>query len=454
MILGWYMADFYNRLLEKIVLPSGDLLLGTSFISELRKWRKISLLNEAELQKLSMENLLYLLSEATARVPYYKEFAHKSSSDPIAWLKEFPIVDKSDYNNNIESFISAPKSMLIPQYSSGSSGIQGVIYINKMEQSATQAIQTIFWEWSGYYPGKPIVQTGMTPSRGLVKSIKDYFFRTRYYNAYGLDSKELSKMLQSQSGQQNYHLGGYASSLYVFACEALKKNESTVKFDAAISWGDKMFGHYRDKITKAFGCRVYDTYGTTEGTMIAAQKDLDYYYIISPHVYLEILDENDNEVTDGSIGRVVVTRLDGFSMPLIRYANGDLAVKLPRDKYPVNRELAFPLLQMVVGRDTDIVHTASGKFLIVHFFTGIFEFFPEIRQFKVIQRELLSIDIEYIPGRNFSSGILRKIEQQMTDKLGEVLPVHWKEVQKINPTASGKPQIIESYISVYRKSQN
>jgi len=448
------MADFYNRLLEKIILPSGDLLLGTSFISELKKWRQISLLNEAELERLSMDNLRNLLVYAAAHVPYYKIFSNNNSADHIAWLKEFPVVDKSDYNNNIDSFLSAPKDKLIPQFSSGSSGVQGVVYLNRKEQSVTQAIQTIFWEWSGYYPGKPIVQTGMTPSRGLVKSIKDYFLRTKYYNAYGLDRKELSIILQSQFGLYNYHLGGYASSLYLLACEALDRNESTVKFDAAISWGDKMFPHYRNKIKEAFGCRAYDTYGSTEGTMIAAQKDLEYYYIISPHVYLEILDENDNEVPDGLIGRVVVTRLDGFSMPLIRYANGDLAAKLPRDKYPAKRELAFPLLEIVVGRDTDIIHTASGKFLIVHFFTGIFEFFPEIKQFKVIQRELSSIEIEFIPGRDFSPGILKRIEQQFTAKLGEVLPVHWKEVQKINPTASGKPQIIESYISVYRKSPN
>lgn len=445
------MDDLYNRLLETILLPCGDFVLRTSFISELKKWRKISLLNEEEIQKLSMENLSNLLVHATTHVPYYKQFAHTNSGDPGAWLKEFPVIDKSDFNNNIDSFLSVPRDKLIPNYSSGSSGVQGVVYMDKKEQSATRAIQTLFWEWSRYYLGKPVVQTGMTPKRGLVKSLKDYFLRTKYYKAYGLDSKELSVILQSQSGLQNYHLGGYASSLYLLACEALARHESTVRFDAAISWGDKMFSHYRNQITEAFGCRVYDTYGTTEGTMIAAQKDLEYYYIISPHVFLEILDENDIEVPDGSIGRVVVTRLDGFSMPLIRYANGDLASKLPRNSYPDKRDFAFPLLEMIVGRDTDIVHTVSGKYLIVHFFTGIFEFFPQIKQFKVIQKELSFIEIEYIPGREYVSEILHRIEEKITDRLGETLKVQWKEVQEIKPTASGKPQIIESYVSVFRK---
>jgi phenylacetate-CoA ligase len=181
--------------------------------------------------------------------------------------------------------------------------------------------------------------------------------------------------------------------------------------------------------------------------MIAAQKDLDYYYIITPHVYLEILDEYNNEVPDGNIGRVVVTRLDGYSMPLIRYANGDLAIKLPKNRYPEKRDLAFPLLEMIVGRNTDIVYTTSGKFLIVHFFTGIFEFYSEIKQFKVIQRELTKIEIEYIAGKGFHPDVLHRIEDSIAQKLGERLTIDWKEVQSIKPTPSGKPQIIESFIA-------
>lgn len=448
------MPGLYNRLLESIILPTGDFLLGTSFGRELIKWRKIFRMSETELERLSIDNLRKLLIFATNHVPSYKKDAPKELPDTIEWLKTFPVIEKSDYNNRIDSFLSMQRDRLIPNYSSGSSGVQGVVYMSKKELSAAQAIQTLFWEWSGYYSGKPLVQTGMTPNRGLVKSLKDLLFRTRYYNAYGLSNRELLTILQRQSGLKNYHLGGYASSLYLLACEVLDNHLTDVKFDAAISWGDKMFPHYRAKITEAFGCRVFDTYGTTEGTMIAAQKDMDYYYIITPHVYLEILDENDNEIPDGKIGKVVVTRLDGYAMPLIRYANGDLAVKLPRNRYPSKRDLAFPLLEMIVGRDTDIVLTPSGKYLIVHFFTGIFEFFPEIRQFKVIQKEIKRVEIEYIPGRNFVPEVLNRIEQQIARRLGEVLPVRWKEVQRISPTASGKPQIIESHISVFRKLKN
>jgi len=69
------MTSLYNRILENVILPAGDLALGTSFISELRRWRSISQLNERELNRLSVNNLERLLVFATGRVPFYKKIS-------------------------------------------------------------------------------------------------------------------------------------------------------------------------------------------------------------------------------------------------------------------------------------------------------------------------------------------------------------------------------------------
>jgi phenylacetate-CoA ligase len=82
-------------------------------------------------------------------------------------------------------------------------------------------------------------------------------------------------------------------------------------------------------------------------------------------------------------------------MPLIRYNLGDLAIKLPRSEYPKDSSLQLPLLQKIVGRETDIVYTPNGKGLIVHTFTGIMEHYQEIKQFRVLQTTLDKITIEY-----------------------------------------------------------
>ena len=167
---------------------------------------------------------------------------------------------------------------------------------------------------------------------------------------------------------------------------------------------------------------------------------------MSPHVYVEIVDKDGNDVADGELGYVLITRLDAYSMPLIRYYIGDLAVKLPKSKYPIKRELPYPLLERVIGRDTDIVRTRKGAYLVVHAFTGIFEHYPEIRQFKVVQYNLDGIEIDYIKGEGFSINILDEIRNIILAKLHDDFTIIFKEVEVIEATKSGKPQIVQSFI--------
>ena len=222
--------------------------------------------------------------------------------------------------------------------------------------------------------------------------------RTTYVEAFGVTDDAARSVLDSRAARHSRHFGGYASSLYVFARAAAREGRRDVTFESVISWGDKMFPEYRELIEATFSTRVFDTYGSTEGLVIAGQRDLDQYYVLSPHVVVELLDAHDRPVPVGELGRVVVTRLDARAMPLVRYSLGDLAVWGER---PDDAELGFPVLERIVGRDTDIVETPSGRHLIVHTFTGIFEFFDEIEQFRIVQRVATGIDVEYIPRPGF-----------------------------------------------------
>ncbi|WKZ61641.1 MAG: hypothetical protein QY309_09120 [Cyclobacteriaceae bacterium] len=432
----------YNFFLERFLLPLGDLCLGTRFMSSLRMWRSFQYLSASELELIQKQKLDKVLKHARQNIPYYRDLGIPDESD----ITKFPILTKAIIRDQGDRMLWRPvkKQALICEKSSGSSGIQGQVYMSKQEQSAIQAVQTLFWEWSGYAFGRPLIQTGMTLKRGVVKRLKDIFLRTSYYSAFGLDETSIESALKTLPNRSDAILGGYASSLYVFAQVAREKKLNSIQFSSVISWGDKMFGHYRKLIEEQFNTKVYDTYGATEGLMIAAQRDLDYYYIFTPHVFVEIVDENGVEVPDGQFGRVLVTSLDAFEMPLIRYNIGDLAVKLSKDKYPQKRLMQFPLLERIIGRDTDIVETPSGKKMIVHFFTAIFEHYPQIIQFRVIQRSIHSMIIEFIPSEDFNQKVLNDISRKIQEHLGEEFPIQFIAVDFIPASPSGKPQIIVS----------
>ncbi len=427
-------------------MPIGDLINKSAFIKELKKWRKIQHMSEQDLARLQRENLRTMLKHCKENVPFYQQLDVDQTKDPFEQLKLFPLIKKSIIKENLNDFLSAPKESLIAHVSSGSSGIQGVVYMNKKEQSVSRAMQILWWEWSGYKIGSPIVQTGITDKRSTLKAIKDKLFQTTYTAAFGHSEDSVKALLNGLDRKKGFFIGGYASSIYVFADVAKKHKIYDLHFQGAISWGDKLFPKYKKLIESQFHTQIRDTYGCTEGVMMAAQKDLPYHYIMTPHVHMEIVDEEGKEVPDGTLGFVLVTRLDCFSMPLVRYYLGDLAIKLPRKDYPEKRDLNFPLLQKIIGRDTDIVKTQSGKFMVVHFFTGILEFYPQIRQFKVIQHDLSSIIIEFIPEKDFTEDILREITEKIQGHLKENFKIDFKKVNFIAPSKSGKPQIIESHL--------
>jgi phenylacetate-CoA ligase len=427
-------------------MPLGDLLTGSRVMNELRKWNKISKYSEEKIQELAYTKLLKLLNFATQYVPFYAQFSNSKANNPYEWIKNFPIMYKRDVKQHLNTLTSVPNERLILELTGGSSGVRGLALKSKHDISRERALILLIWSWAGYYPGKPILQTGMSLKRGFIKLIKDFLLRTKYYNAFNLNESDIRSLLQEQVGKKKFHLAGYASSLYVIADTYLRLGMTDVKFDKAISLASKMFPHYRKRIKEAFGCDVIDTYGLSEGLFIGAQKDIEYYYILSPHVFIEILDEQGNEVKDGELGYVVATSLDAYAMPFIRYYTGDMAVKLPKSRYPANREMNFPLLEKIIGRDTDFVRTRSGKILVVEYFSAICEFFPEIYQFKVIQRNLDEIEIEYIPDEKFSEETLKSIGHQIHDYLKEDFPIIWRKVDVILPTPSGKPQIIQSFL--------
>ena len=309
---------------------------------------------------------------------------------------------------------------------------------------AFRAIQTLFWEWGGYRLGDPIIQTGMGLNRSKVKRFKDKLLRTTYTIAFNPEPGKVKQLFEGVKDNTHSFLG-YASSLYVYAKIAEEQNLDGPAFNTAICWGDKLFDHYREAVKKQFGCDVFETYGAAEGFQMAGQKDLKYMYIMSPYVYMEILDDHGNEVPDGELGHVVVTSLIAKAMPMIRYRIGDLAIKLKKADYPKERDLELPLLERVVGRDTDIVITPNNSRLIVHTFTGVFEYYAGIKQFRIVQDRKESFTVEYIPSGSFEPGVLDEINNHLRKVINDdSITWQYEEVEHIPNTPSGKPQIIKS----------
>lgn len=440
----------YSRILRNTVLPLGDLIFGGNYLKTLKQWNEFDKLSEKELLAIQENELEKTLKYTIEKVPYYKGHQYNPSISPQENLKKFPILTKEILRNPENELVSVDfnKKNLRKNFSSGSSGVQSFSYSDKKNVFFLQGMSYHWYMWGGLQFGDSVLQFGISPNRTLPKKLKDYFFRVNYQQAFELEEDDWKRIYREIRKKKTKHVLGYPSAINQFA-EFLIKNNLNHRFDSIISLGDKLFPHFEENFKVAFNKpTIIDTYGCAEGLMIACRYDNPYYYISAPHVYVEIVDDEGNEVEDGNLGHVLVTCFTNLAQPFIRYKLGDLAIKLPRDKYPQNRKFNYPLLEKIVGRETDIVKTPNGKTLIVHSFTGIIEYFPDIKQYQIIQEKEDEIIIKYIlddliPLKETTLAEIKEKIDRLTDAS---LKINFKQTDFIENSPSGKPQIIKSLL--------
>jgi phenylacetate-CoA ligase len=106
-------------------------------------------------------------------------------------------------------------------------------------------------------------------------------------------------------------------------------------------------------------------------------------------------------------------------------------------------------MESIQGRDTDVVVTPSGNRLIVHFFTGILNHFPEVESFQVVQETPGQILVRVVPAVGFSEETPPRIVAALRAR-GADLEIEVEPVQEIPVAPSGKRRFVISRLGAGR----
>ncbi len=408
--------SLYQRLCHDVVLPASDLLLKQRVHSRVGELLTLQWASADELEACRGARLRDLVAFSAARVPWYRRRYQELGLRPadVAGPEQLPLLPILDKQTIRDCF----NELRVDQYSgrtyemnsSGSTGMQTTVLLDKDCYRDVFATQLLFWSWGGFAMGRRHVQTGMSVNRGLVKRAKDAVFRCTYTSAFDLTDDTLAGLVRHIDRKRIRALFGYASSLYVIA-KFLDQRGMRRPMDAIFTWGDSLFPHYRELIERVFEHPVNDCYGLGEGLQCAAQCEAHgVLHEAMFGVIMEIVDHHGAPCAPGVLGRVLVTRLEPGPMPLIRYDTGDVAYFVD-EPCPCGRRLRG--VSRIQGRATDVVTTPAGDRMIVHFFTQIFELIPQIAQFQVRQETPDAIRILVVAGQGFHAGLLEDVRRQI-----------------------------------------
>jgi phenylacetate-CoA ligase len=439
----------YQRFCHDVVIPLSDLALGQHVRARLDELLEFQWASPDEIDRYRGRRLRDLLMFSAARVAFYRDRFQQAgirpddirTPDDLAGL---PILTKQHLRDCFDALrVDGYRGGTYEMKSSGSTGVQTTVLIDKECNDEVFATQLLFWSWGGFAMGLPHLQTGMSLQRGPVKRLKDSLFRCSYTSAFDLTDAAMERTLQRIDNGGIRALFGYASSIYVLA-RYLDRRGLERPMNCIFTWGDSLFPHYRELVERVFRCRVNDCYGLGEGLQCAAQcEEHDALHEAMHGVIVEIVDHDGRLVPLGELGRVVVTRLTAGPMPLIRYDTGDVAHFV---EGPCACGRSLRRLSRIQGRATDIVTTPSGDRLIVHFFTQIFEMIPEIRQFQVRQERPESITVLYVRGAGFSERVLENVRRQILANCRFPLDVAFSEVDAIPVEKSNKRRFVISSV--------
>lgn len=150
----------------------------------------------------------------------------------------------------------------------------------------------------------------------------------------------------------------------------------------------------RNRIEAKFGSVVRGQYGCQEVLGIAFECEFGYYHVFDDHVFLEVLDQDGCPAPVGQAGQAVVTGLNQYVMPFIRYRLGDLLRPIAgRCECGSGRRR----VDIVQGRRNELIAGASGKSGTA-IFESVSQYVSEatrtlITQFRVVQRTYRDFDV-------------------------------------------------------------
>ena len=127
------------------------------------------------------------------------------------------------------------------------------------------------------------------------------------------------------------------------------------KLKAGILGAEPWSDETRKRIEESTGIKAYDIYGTSEmsGPLFTECHLQNGIHIWADLFLLEVIDPKTGEqVEDGERGELVVTTLDKWAFPLIRYRIGDITIL---NNEPCECGRTHPRIMRILGRTDDMI---------------------------------------------------------------------------------------------------
>jgi len=439
-----------RKFMSKILLR----LTRRSRLKEFRELNRNQYRPRGLILKQQEEKLGRLIRHAIENVPYYKRILKNINIRNLDDLADVPFLTKQKIHDNIEELKAEniPEDRFILNSTGGSTGEKLIFYNDRNSKRAPFLMRGN--SWTGWEIGDKQVQLwgahyDMPAAKGISEKLKQSLIHRKIMmSSYDMTEEDMNSYCRTINRYRPALITGYSSALYLLS-EFIERNRLSIYSpEGMVSSAETLHPHQRETIESVFRSKVLDRYGCREVGNIAHEcQQQNGLHIFSEHVLLEVVDSDGNRCSAGETGEIVVTKLDNFAFPFIRYRIGDIGVMSERE-CPCGRNL--PMLEEVKGRVFDLIVGTNGNHLSGTFWTILLrEYVEGIRKYQVIQREYGKLLLRLIVDDRYDREGEKKLKEKIREKCGRDMSIKIELVEEFPLTESGKHRFIISEVSPF-----
>jgi len=304
-----------------------------------------------------------------------------------------------------------------------------------------------FMTWFGFYPGVKHAELWRLMDTSFTSRLKAIVKRRLELHPYKITRQILRELADKLKRFKPRIMIGFPSLLFLLASYLKEENIEDINLTAICTQAETLFKSQRKLIESTFNCQVFNHYGLKEIGGIAQECDQHpYLHMNAEGRIVEFLRKEEN-VSFGEKGEMVVTDLNNYAMPFIRYKTEDLGVPTD-DSCACGRGL--PLLKEVTGRTGEHIVTKDGGIVQWGFFDFpapyLFKNGDWIRQYQIVQPSREKLVIKIVKSAEPKEKYIQYLKSNIHKYLGD-MQIEIEFVKSIPEAPSGKPRFVISHVA-------
>jgi phenylacetate-CoA ligase len=378
------------------------------------------------------KNRLEKTLEAALRIPFYAaRFEGRPGPEDLKNLPTFPRSDSHKLNQSVRSLFP-PETHFISDNSSGSTGMRAEFLFDASHQRSRFAARARYLRENGWSPirrnGWIIYLPDCAADTELINC--KLFIGTRVLSIFA-DFKEQASWLRRLDP---LYLYTFPSNLDPLLDIFEATGEKLPSLKRIFSGAEVLEDSLRQRVRRMLGVEMVDNYGSTEAFM-AWQCPEGSYHVNAEHVLVEILHDDGKPAAPGEMGRVVLTTLENYLMPLVRYEIGDYAIAAT-GRCQCGRTL--PLISRLEGRNINLFRTADNRLVSPYEVILRLKSRPELKQIQIVQKAIDRYILRCVPSGPLTKEDMLNIQQCFNGVLRSHVTLEVQQVENIPRLPSGK----------------